>query len=116
MADVLNGGLTNMSRFDIYPNNGISKKTTPFLLESQNNSVSALATRVVIPLRTRETFGSLSIPGDLFPIIKVLNVDYVLDTPQLASIPASELKQPVASAKKYQDEIQAALVRLFGGH
>ncbi len=88
-----------MARFDIYFNEGKSKKTTPYLIDVQSNVISGLATRIVIPLRTLAALDSLSVPQDLCPIIPVRGEKYFLDTPQLASIPASELKTKVDSSK-----------------
>ena len=105
-----------MARFDIYMNEGKSKKTTPYLIDVQSNVISGLATRIVVPLRALDAFSSLKVPNDLCPIIPVQGENYLLDTPQLASIPSSELKKKVGSSQAYQFQIQAALDRAFGAH
>lgn len=89
-----------MARFDVYLNEGRSKKTAPYLIDVQSNVIDALATRVVIPLRALAAFGAPKVPTDLCPIIPVQGQLYFLDTPQLAAIPASELKTKVASGKQ----------------
>jgi len=40
-----------MPRFDVYANEGASAKTTPYVLDIQNDLFDGLDTRVVIPLR-----------------------------------------------------------------
>ena len=103
-----------MARFDIFLNEGRSKKTTPYLIDIQSNVISALATRIVIPLRTLTAFGALTVPKDLCPTITVLGEKVFLDTPQIAAIPANELKNRVGTADVYQAEILAAMDRVFG--
>lgn len=105
-----------MARFDVYRNEGRSAKTAPYLIDVQSNVISGLATRIVIPLRSLAAFGSVTLPEDLFPMIPVLGKKYFIDTPQLAAIPASELKSRIGSFQDYQFEIQAALDRVFGAH
>lgn len=105
-----------MGRFDIYSNPGKNKGGIPYLVDVQSNVISALATRIVIPLRTLTGFSSLALPGDLFPIIEVDGVDHFLDTPQMGAIALSELKAKVGSAQAHQFDIQTALDRVFGAY
>jgi toxin CcdB len=105
-----------MGRFDIYRNPGRTAGTFPYLLDVQSDHVSGLATRLVIPLQSIETFGNVRIPNDLCPIVRIDGNDYFLDTPQLGAIPARELTAFVASASDHQIEIIAALDRVFGGY
>lgn len=105
-----------MARFDIYSNPGKNRKSVPFLVDIQSNVISGLATRVVVPLRPLATFASLSLPGDLFPLIAIDGVDHFLDMPQMGAIPSTELKSKVGSAQAHQFAIQSALDRVFGAY
>ena len=41
-----------MARFDVYPHpDAVLRKKTPYLLDVQNNPISHIASRVVVPLR-----------------------------------------------------------------
>lgn len=105
-----------MSRFDIYANPSHNRRDIPFLVDVQNNLISGLATRIVVPLRPLGLYFSASPPSDLFPLITVLGDQHVFDCPQLAAIPLKHLKTLVASARAHQFAIQSALDRLFGGY
>ena len=82
----------------------------------QNNVISGLATRIVVPLRILGTFAAAELPADLCPMIPVDGVDHFLDTAQLGAIPASELKALIGSARDHQFAIQAALDRALGAY
>ncbi|HCY63577.1 MAG TPA: plasmid maintenance protein CcdB [Oxalobacteraceae bacterium] len=105
-----------MGRFDIYRNPGKSKQTIPYLLDVQSDSISGLATRIVIPLRSLEIFQVVQPPADLCPVIQVEGKDYFLDTAQLGAIPVKELKDYVDSAQGSQLRIVAALDKVFGAY
>ena len=51
----------------------------------------------------------------LNPVFQVAGVEVVMDTPQLAGVPGSMLKKPVASLGAQAFEIQNALDFLFAG-
>ncbi|MGB9988982.1 CcdB family protein [Pseudoduganella rhizocola] len=105
-----------MSRFDVFINPGRNSRNIPYLIDVQSNVISGLATRIVVPLRPLSAFPSMTLPADLFPIIAIDGDEYVMDTPQLGAVPASELKVNVASARAHQFLIQGALDRLLGAY
>jgi len=105
-----------MARFDIYANPGRNRIGIPYLVDVQNNVISGLATRIVVPLRVLGTFAAVDLPADLCPMIPVDGVDYFLDTAQLGAIPASELKALIGSARDHQFAIQSALDRALGAY
>ena len=105
-----------MARFDIYANPGRNRVGIPYLVDVQNDVVSGLATRIVVPLRVLGTFAAVDLPADLCPIIPVAGVDHFLDTPQLGAIPASELKALIGSARDHQFAIQSALDLALGAY
>jgi len=105
-----------MARFDIYANPGRNRVGIPYLVDVQNNVISGLATRIVVPLRILGTFAAVDLPADLCPMIPVDGVDHFLDTAQLGVIPASELKALIGSARDHHFAIQAALDRALGAY
>src|SRR5690606_9949151 len=110
----INGGRSDMARFDVYRNTGRHVATTPFLLDVQSNHLEGLATRVVIPLRRRDALPSVKLPQDLTPILLIEDIECFLDTPSLAAVPAKELGKEITSLSPHQTEIIGALDRLFG--
>jgi toxin CcdB len=104
-----------MARFDVYHTGGRHQLSTPYLLDIQSNHLEALATRIVIPLRRVDHFPAVALPPDLLPVFAIEGIDCLLDVPQLAAIPLSELKICVTSLAAHQLAITTALDRLFGG-
>jgi toxin CcdB len=104
-----------MARFDVYRNQGPHQASTPYLLDVQSNHLAALNTRIVIPLRCLNTFPKVLLPLDLIPVFGIESIECLLDTPQLAAIPMSQLKVHVTSLAASQLLITTALDRLFGG-
>ncbi|TAL84998.1 MAG: plasmid maintenance protein CcdB [Candidimonas sp.] len=103
-----------MARFDLYRNTGHHADTTPYLLDVQSNHLQGLATRVVIPLRRRDTFAQVKLPFDLTPVFVIEDIECFLDTPKLAAIPARELGSVVVFLGHHQSAITGAIDRLFG--
>lgn len=104
-----------MPRFDVYQHPDADlRRTTPFLLDVQNNHINGLATRVVVPLRAANRVG---LPmRDLNPVFEVGGRKVVLDTAALAAVPAAELKQLVGSLAAHGSSVVAALDVLFGAY
>jgi toxin CcdB len=94
-----------VARFDVYRHpDATLRKATPFLLDVQNEYISGLQTRVVLPMR------------DLNPVLDVGGVAVVLDAAAIGAIPLSELKAPVANLRTQADLIVNALDALFGAY
>lgn len=103
-----------MARYDVYANpDTTERKTTPYLLDVQNDYIDALGTRVVVPLRRESVFGPPA--RHLSPVVTVGGEGVVLDTAALGTVPAAELKKWVTSLKADRNTIQEALDTLFGG-
>lgn len=104
-----------MARFDIYPHpDAALRRTTPYLMDVQNTYLSALGTRIVIPLRA-----AAALPlrlRDLNPVMIVNGKEVVADTASLAAFPAAELRTPVAHGRNEAAEIVAAMDTLFGAY
>lgn len=104
-----------MARFDVYPHPDASlRKTTPFLLDIQNNHINRVDSRVVIPMRHEAAFGPRM--RDLNPIYEISGKTVVLDTAALGAFPVSGLKKPVLSLLAQSEDVVAALDTLFGSY
>lgn len=103
-----------MARYDVYRNpRKESVRDIPFLLDVQSDLLEGLDTRVVVPLRRANTVKK---PVDrLNPGFEVDGIAVILDTPQLAGIPAALLKRPMASLAGHAFDIQNGLDFLFAG-
>ena len=98
-----------MAQFDVYVNpSKKSKAYYPYLVDVQNNYISELETRIVIPLGKANYFEN-EIMTRLQIKIAYENEDLVLMTPQISSIPRNTLKEVVGSLSHRQQEIIDAL-------
>lgn len=104
-----------MARFDVYAHpDPATRKTTPFLLDVQNEFIHGLDTRVVIPMRA---VSRVRAPlRDLHPEFEVQGSRVILDTPALASFPSRELSKYVTNLGSQRAEIVAAMESLFGSY
>ena len=104
-----------MARFDVYrhPDPGL-RKSTPYLLDLQNNYISGVDSRVVAPMRPAKLFGPPM--RDLNPVFEIAGVQVVLDLAALAAFPAADLRTPVLSLQAQSDVIVGALDTLFGSY
>lgn len=104
-----------MSQFDVYINpSKKSREAYPYIIDIQNALISDITTRIVIPLAKLNHFRSEQMDG-LTPLIKYEDEQYILLTPQIASIPSKLLKDPVGTVESLRDEIIAALDFAFTG-
>jgi len=102
-----------MARFDVYANpSERERRATPFFLDVQNDHISGLGTRVMIPLRREDMFGARA--KRLNPLVQVDNEPLVLDTAALGAVPLSLLHHPLANLRAQRDEITDAMDTLFG--
>ena len=90
------------------------RKLIPFMLDVQNDYLSGLETRVVIPLRAASHF-PLRAKG-LNPELSVGGKAVVMETYAIAAIPSGELRRPVANLSADRLAIQDALDNLFGSY
>lgn len=98
-----------MAQFDVYPNpSKTSKAFYPYLLDVQSPHLSELVTRMVIPLGKRSSFGGQAMQG-LTPEITFDDQELLLLTPQISSVPAKQLKNPVGSLSHFRNQIVGAL-------
>lgn len=90
------------------------RKLIPFMLDVQNDYISGLETRVVVPLRTASHYPYRA--KGLNPELSVQGKAVVMETSALAAIPSGELRRPVANLSADRLTIQDALDNLFGSY
>lgn len=104
-----------MARFDVYPHpDALARKSTPYLLDVQNEYIDSLESRIVIPLRAATLYKTRL--RDLNPVFEILGKQVVLDTAAMAALPTRELIKSVANLQSHQEEIVAALDCIFGSY
>ena len=104
-----------MARFDVFANPFVLERgRTPYLLDVQNDHLGGLASHVVIPLRSPESFGTPA--RGLNPVLVVDGRRLVLDTASLAPVPSSLLKNPAVRGGPWRDDVLDALDTLFGSY
>ncbi len=98
-----------MSQFDVFTNPSTkSRETYPYIIDVQNALISDIATRMVIPLGKLSHFKNEQMHG-LTPLIEYKSEQYILLTPQIASMKSKLLKNPVGSIASLRNEIIAAI-------
>ena len=100
-----------MAQFDVYKNeNKRTNKEVPYLLDIQNDILSSLDTRVVIPL-----VFSLAKVEKLTKELKIKDEILYLYTDQMATIPLCLLNEKICSIKEQSDEIKNSIDFLIYG-
>lgn len=98
-----------MAQFDVYSNPGKrSKKAYPYLLDIQSETISEIATRIVLPIAR---------PGELkdqemkrlTPVVEYEGEELLIITPQISAVSKKALKEPLGSLAHFRDEIIASL-------
>jgi toxin CcdB len=100
-----------MSRLDVYPTPG---RGGGYVVDVQAVLLDHLSTRAVVPLLAAATAPPPI--RDLNPVFDIDGTPHVLLTQAIASIPARELRRPVASLGPQRDAITRALDILFLGY
>lgn len=101
-----------MAQFDLFRNP--RSRTFPVLLDVQADLLSALATRVVVPMARLRGHGAKPITR-LNPTATVGGIEYVLVFQELAAIPVSALGKPIGSLASQRTALIAAVDLLFTG-
>ena len=102
-------------RFDVLRNpSSVSNKTFPYFLVVQSEFLHDLPTRAVVPLtRAKSIKGP---PATLLnPEFEIDGVRVVMLTQQIANVPLTALRSPVASLESHRDAIVRAIDFLFEG-
>ena len=104
-----------MPQFTIYRNkNPQTVSAVPFLLDVQNDLLSDLETRVVVPLSPESAMKGKTLKP-LMPVLEIEGERFVMLTPQMAGIPKRELGAPVTRVDRYRSEIIGAIDFLLTG-
>ena len=111
-----NGGVFELARYDVYRNSGQYANAVPYLVDVQSDLLYGLETRIVVPLRRRESFPDEPLPERLIPIFEIEGIACLLETPKLAAVPLRLLKKPVTSLAENHAIITTALDFLFQGY
>lgn len=100
-----------MAQFDVYKNeNERTNNDVPYLLDIQNDLLSSLDTRIVIPL----VFSLAKVDG-LTKEIKIDDEILYLYTDQMATIPFPLLSEKICSIKEQSEEIKNSIDFLIYG-
>lgn len=101
-----------MARFDVYRLPG---RSAPLVVDVQADLLSDLASRVVVPLAPKSSAAHEAMPR-LKPVLRVADKDYIFEPTDIAVLPATLLKVPVANVEAdHRDDITGALDFLFQG-
>lgn len=104
-----------MAQFAVYKNRSARTKAAfPFLVDVQSDLLEDLQSRVVIPLGRGAALTKKALTH-LTPILQFEGEDYVLMTPELASIARSDLGAATGSLARRRDAILAAMDFLLTG-
>lgn len=104
-----------MAQFDVYPNpSPRSRDQVPYVVDVQSNLLSALRTRLVMPL-TRVAVDSPHPPRRLAPQFTITGERLALQPQAAAGLDARLLRQPVASLAAHAGEIRDALNAVVSG-
>ncbi len=91
-----------------------SQKAIPFLLDIQAELLSALETRVVVPLYLKGS-SSINPISRLTPVVSFQNKTLIAMVPELAGIAKRNLGTQVGELSSHRSEMIAALDLLFTG-
>ena len=104
-----------MEQFTLYKNeNKNSKKAYPYFVDVQNDLLSDLNSRIVIPVSTQKALNNLN-AKNLCPVIEIDGNTFVLLTHQMTSVPCSILKKEVTTLEHYRYDILGAIDLLLTG-
>ena len=98
-----------MQQFDVYENpSKTTRQAYPFIIDIQSSVISEIATRIVLPLGRIADFRNEEMKR-LTPTVTYRGEELLLLVPQIASMPAKALKNPIGSVGHLREEIVAAL-------
>ena len=104
-----------MAQYDVYPNpSPRSREWVPYVVDVQSDMLSALRTRLVMPL-TRVGVDLDQAPRRLAPVFTIAGERLALQPQTAAGLDARLLKQPVASLLAHAGEIRDALDAVLSG-
>jgi toxin CcdB len=104
-----------MAQFDVYENGDQqSRHSEPYVMDVQSNLLNGLATRMVIPLVSKETIGQ---PVDILnPVVRIANQNFYLSSPQLRSVHKDQLGNKIVTIVNQRDAVRASVAFLLSGN
>jgi toxin CcdB len=104
-----------MAQFDIYENGDQhSCHGEPYVVDVQSNLLEGLATRMVIPLISKDTIAQ---PVEVLnPVIRIANQNFYLSSPQLRSVHKDRLGNKIATIVNQRDAVRASVAFLLSGN
>ena len=103
-----------MSDFAVFANKSTTAENYPFLLDVQSELLSALETRLVIPLVRKSDIGK-AIIKNLNPIARIDDTDYVVMTQQMAAVPRTIIGAKVEESEISRPDVLTAIDFLITG-
>lgn len=104
-----------MAQFDVYRNtDALSNEAYPFFVDVQNELLSSLKTRVVVPLVLFAHQDTL-IPINLCPRVDIDGQSYIVLTQLISTVTLDSLDEYECSLFDYRDELVAAMDCLITG-
>ncbi|OGB03244.1 MAG: hypothetical protein A3E25_03500 [Burkholderiales bacterium RIFCSPHIGHO2_12_FULL_69_20] len=104
-----------MAQYDVYPNpSARSRDVVPYVVDVQSDLLSALRTRLVMPL-TRVAVDLPHPPRRLAPLFSIEGERLALQPQTTAGLDARLLRKPVASLAAHAGEIRDALDAVISG-
>lgn len=102
-----------MTGMVVYANPG-RQDAMPYVLDVQSGVLSALATRMVVPLRRCSGAQHHVLPR-LMPRVRIEDQYYVLETAKMAAVPLRVLGAPLMVLEGIEQDVTTALDFLFHG-
>ena len=104
-----------MAQYDVYKNvNAQTQNHIPFLLDIQSDHMSALATRLVVPLKKQDLFEQRAV-GKVHPKVLIGSVPVYAVVSEMAAVPAGILGEYVTSLQHERSTILAAVDLIVTG-
>ena len=104
-----------MAQYDVYPNPSVrSRDWVPYVVDVQSDLLSALRTRLVMPLG-RVAVDLDPAPRRLAPLFTIAGERLALQPMATAGLDARLLRRPVASLAAHAGEIRDALHAVISG-
>lgn len=102
-------------QFDVYPNpSPRMREVYPYVVDVQSDLLSALATRMVVPLAVT-TLAASDLPRPLCPVFTVDNTPLMLVPYEAAPLDKRLLKTEISSIRDRAHEVVAAMDAVLSG-
>jgi len=103
-----------MSEFKIHRNNSSSANHYPYIVDVQSDLLSALETRLAIPLVASTELGGKAIKN-LNPRVLVGQTEYIILTQQMAAVPKGMLGEFLETVEVDRNQVLSSIDFLITG-